>query len=111
MIPSVELARFGYLVLKTWDSGDCHEILLLYFSLGCSHDGTGTSVECPTSNQYIMTPWLAKFKDLSAYNINPWRFSRCSVEAMKTYISSLGRYLLNCIVSNRYTLICSPVRG
>lgn len=59
-------------------------------NLGCSHDGKGTSVECPTSNQYIMTPWLAKFKDLSAYNINPWRFSRCSVEAMKTYISSLG---------------------
>ena len=61
------------------------------FSLGASHDGSGSSASCNPGNNYIMMPYVAYFYETDPFNINPWRFSRCSVNAFKTYFASLGR--------------------
>ena len=79
------------------------------FSLGSSHDGESKSFACSKSNNYIMS-YLAFFYETTAYKINPWRFSMCSIEAMKKYINGLGRFVNSHILIVLILLILfSPV--
>ena len=60
------------------------------FSLGASHDGSGSSGGCQADSKYIMAPMVTSFYPNQPYTLNPWRFSQCSIEAFKTYVSSMG---------------------
>ena len=78
-------------------------LFLITCSLGSSHDGEGLSHACKKSNNYIMS-YLTYFDESDQYKINPWRFSRCSIEAMKKYIKALGRFVKSGILIARLVL-------
>lgn len=59
-------------------------------SLGADHDGEGTSEACDAGDEYIMAPTFADLHPDQEYNPNPWMFSKCSIDAFKTYIQQLG---------------------
>ncbi|KAL3861405.1 hypothetical protein ACJMK2_007440 [Sinanodonta woodiana] len=55
-------------------------------SLGAVHDGDDTARGCKAEDGFIMAPVLEDFVPYKAYSSNPWKFSRCSVEAFKRTI-------------------------
>ena len=58
-------------------------ILYIFKSLGAAHDGQGTSVSCPESDFYIMTPYFG----IETNNLlNSLRFSSCSLIAFKNIL-------------------------
>ncbi|KAL4221192.1 A disintegrin and metalloproteinase [Mactra antiquata] len=57
-------------------------------NIGTRHDGNGNS--CQSSSLYLMAPRLPTIYDPSI-RTNPWTFSTCSQNAIKTFIDGLGR--------------------
>ncbi|KAL4239098.1 A disintegrin and metalloproteinase with thrombospondin motifs 18 [Mactra antiquata] len=62
-------------------------------SLNVSHDGEGSSINCPSSRNNVMAPSNSHDAKVSA---NVFHFSQCSVHALKTFIKSPeARCLMN----------------
>ena len=54
-------------------------------SLGAPHDGTGVSVNCPQSSNYLMTVGVGKY-DTNQQNL--FLLSSCSINSIKTLLLS-----------------------
>ncbi|XP_045181277.2 A disintegrin and metalloproteinase with thrombospondin motifs 16-like [Mercenaria mercenaria] len=67
-------------------------------NMGASHDGSGTSASCGSDDKYLMAPMVTSFYPGQAYTVNPWRFSQCSIDAFKSYVSSMGSE--NCLLDH-----------
>ncbi|CAG2212512.1 unnamed protein product [Mytilus edulis] len=62
-------------------------------SLGCDHDGDGNS--CNSKDGYAMATHFI------LANVKKWTFSSCSVNYIRTYISSLDKQHRDCLLSSQ----------
>ena len=76
-----------------------HLFCWLYSSLGAKHDADGNS--CQLADEYIMAEKTAVFDKTEAYSINPWKFSSCSVNYFRTFLSTMRYSTINIKNKNR----------
>jgi hypothetical protein len=62
-------------------------IIVLYFRLGATFDGTADAISCPASMNNIMTPTIGRYTNASGYLY----YSNCSINAIKSTLLTPDR--------------------